>query len=197
MKSLPKEKQLGSNAKKGVAYCDKLFQFEKQFSLLTPENRSKEREQLSKPLMDQFFYWIGALNALPNSLLGKAAHYAQSQRKYLERYLLDERLEISNNRAERSVKPIVVGRKSWLFNNTSNGARTSSIYYSLVVTAIENSLNPFEYLMWIFTNAPNLGKPGYVSAIEDFLPGSAKIPSKVFVPKPKETNTEKYAWEEY
>ena len=197
MKSLPKEKQLGSNAKKGVAYCDKLFQFEKQFSLLTPKNRSKEREQLSKPLMDQFFYWIGALNALPNSLLGKAAHYAQSQRKYLERYLLDERLEISNNRAERSVKPFVIGRKNWLFNNTPNGARASSIYYSLVVTAIENSLNPFEYLTWIFTNAPNLGKSGYVSAIEDFLPSSAKIPSKVFVPKPRETNTEKYAWEEY
>jgi transposase len=50
------------------------------------------------------------LNALPNTLLGKASHYAQSQRKYLERYLLDGRLEISNNRAERSIKPFVIGR---------------------------------------------------------------------------------------
>jgi len=38
--------------------------------------------------------------------------------------------------------------------------------------------------------------PGYVSAIEDFLPGSAKIPPKVFIPKPKGTEPEKYAWEE-
>lgn len=158
MKSLPKEKQSGSNAKKGVAYCDKLFQFEKQFSLLTPENHSKERERLSKPLMDEFFNWITALNALPNSLLGKAVHYAQSQRKYLERYLLDERLEISNNRAERSVKPFVIGRKNWLFNNTPNGARASSVYYRLVVTAIENGLNPFEYLTWIFTKKDMRGR---------------------------------------
>jgi len=70
------------------------------------------------------------------------------------------------------------------------------VYYSLVETARENGLNPFEYLSWIFTHAPNLGKPGYVSAIEDFLPGSAKIPQKVFIPKSKGTEPEKYAWEE-
>ncbi|HOV25734.1 MAG TPA: IS66 family transposase [Pseudobacteroides sp.] len=110
LKTLPKDKQADSNAAKGVAYCDKLFHFEKQLALLTPENRLKEREKLSRPLIDEFYDWIGHLNALPNTLLGKAAHYAQSQRKYLERYLLDGRLEISNNRAERSIKPFVIGR---------------------------------------------------------------------------------------
>jgi len=79
------------------------------------------------------------------------------------------------------------GRKNWIFNNTPNGARASAIYYSLVVSAKENGLNPFEYLSWIFTNAPNLGKLGYVSAIKDLLPGSGKIPQSVFVPKPKGT----------
>ena len=70
------------------------------------------------------------------------------------------------------------------------------MYYSLVVTAMENGLSPFEYLSWILTNAPNLGKPHYASAIEDFLPGSAKIPQKAFIPKPKRTEPEKCAWEE-
>ena len=196
LKTLPKDKQPDSNAAKGVAYCDKLFHFEKLFALLTPENRLKERERLSMPLIDEFYNWIEHLNALPNTLLGKAAYYAQSQRKYLGRYLLDGRLEVSNNRAERSIKPFVIGRKNWIFNNTPNGARASAVYYSLVVTARENGLNPFEYLSWIFTQAPNLGKPGYASAIEDFLPGSSKIPQKVFIPKPKETEPEKYAWEE-
>ena len=191
---MPKDKQSSSQAAKGVAYCDKLFHFEKQFSSFTPENRFKKRERLSKPLMYEFFNWIEHLNALPNTLLGKAVHYAKSQRKYLERYLLDGRLEISNNRAERSIKPFVIGRKNWLFSNTPDGAKASAVYYSIVVTALENGLNPFEYLSWILTNAPNLGKPGYASAIEDFLPGSAKIPQKVFIPKPKEP--EKYAWEE-
>ena len=131
-----------------------------------------------------------------SDLLGKAVHYANSQRKYLERYLLDGRLEISNNRAERSIKPFVIGRKNWLFANTPNGARASAIYYSLIVSARENGLNPFEYLTWIFTNAPNLGKAGYISEIKDFLPGSAALPEKVFTPQPGNASPEKYAWEE-
>jgi transposase len=196
MKALPKGKQAESNATKGVTYCDKLFHFEKQFASLAPDDRHKERERLSRPLIDEFYGWIGTLNALPNTYLGKAVQYAQSQRKYLERYLLDGRLEISNNRAERSIKPFVIGRKNWLFSNTPGGARASAVYYSIVETARENGLNPFEYLSWVFTQAPNLGKAGYVSTVEDLLPGSAKIPQKVFVPKPQSTEPEKYAWEE-
>ena len=72
----------------------------------------------------------------------------------------------------------------------------SAIYYSLVITAKENGLNPFEYLTWIFTNAPNMGKPGYVASIEEFLPGSASLPKKMFSPKPNDAKPEKYAWEE-
>ena len=109
-KTLPKEKQAGSNAAIGVAYCDKLFHFEKQFALLSLHDRHKERGRLSRPLFDQFYNWIEGIAALPNTLLGKAIHYAKSQRKYLARYLLDGRLEISNNRAERSIKPFVIGR---------------------------------------------------------------------------------------
>lgn len=196
MKTLPRDKQPDSNAAKGVAYCDRLFKLEKQFALLAPEERLKERERQSRPLVDKFYDWIGHLNALPQTLLGKAAYYAHSQRQYLERYLQDGRLEISNNRAERSIKPFVIGRKNWLFSNTPNGARASAVYYSLIVTARENGLNPFEYLSWIFTNAPNLGKPGYASAIEDLLPGSASLPQRVFIPKSKETKPAEYAWEE-
>lgn len=196
LKTLPKDKQADSNAAKGVSYCDRLFHLEKKFALLSPEDRFKERERLSRPLIDEFYNWIEHLNALPKTLLGKAAYYAQSQRKYLERYLLDGRLEISNNRAERSIRPFVIGRRNWLFSNTPNGARASAVYYSLVVTAKENGLNPFEYLAWIFTNAPNLGKSGYASTIEDLLPGSAALPQKVITPRLKETKPEKYAWEE-
>jgi transposase len=195
LKILPKDKQANSNASKGVEYCDKLFHLEKQFDKLTPENRFEERERLAKPLVDEFYSWVESLYTLPNSLLGKATYYAQSQRKYLEHYLLDGRLEISNNRAERSLKTFVIGRKNWLFANTPNGARASAIYYSLIVTALENGLNPFEYLAWIFTNAPNLGKPGYANDFKDFLPSSAALPERIFSPKPKDEK-EKCAWEE-
>jgi len=196
LKALQKDKQADSNAAKGVAYCDKLFHYEKQFASLTTEERLKERTRLSKPLMNEFFNWIGSLNVLPKTLVGQSVYYANSQRKYLERYLLDGRLEISNNRAERSIKPFVIGRKNWIFFNTPNGARASAIYYSLIVTAKENGLHPFEYLTWIFENAPNLGKLGYVSAIKDLLPGSSVLPKKVFSPKAEDAESEKHTWEE-
>ncbi|WP_200909662.1 IS66 family transposase [Pseudoalteromonas porphyrae] len=45
----------------------------------------------------------------------------------------DGRLSIDNNRAERAIKPFVIGRKNWLFSNTCNGAHASAILYSLIV----------------------------------------------------------------
>ena len=195
LKILPKEKKKDSSLSKGVEYCDKLFRYEREFALLPPKERLDRRQRLSKPLFDEFYDWMEGVGALPSSILGKAVYYARSQKKYIERYLTDGRLEISNNRAERSIKPFVIGRKNWLFSNTPAGARSSAIYYSLIVTAIENGLNPFEYLIWILTQMPNLGRPGYVTSVEELLPDSAVLPEKVFTPTPKK-GPEKYAWEE-
>ncbi len=195
-KALPKDRQKDSPAAKAVAYCDRLFDVEKTFARLSAIDRKKERDQVSKPLYDEFYNWLDTVNALPKSLLGKAVTYAKSQHKYLKNYLLDGRLEISNNRAERSIKPFVIGRKNWLFSNTPNGAKASAIYYSLIITAIENRLNPYEYLTWVLTNMPNLGKPGYASSIDDLLPGSKSLPQKVYTPTPRKKEAYEYAWEE-
>jgi len=196
LKALPKNKQSGSSAEKGVEYCDRLFLLERQFSSLSYDKRCLERGRLSKPLLNEFYIWVEGLSPLPKSLLGKAVYYAKSQRKYIERYLLDGRLEISNNRAERSIKTFVIGRKNWLFSNTTNGAKASAIYYSLVVSAIENGLNPFEYLAWIFTNAPNMDKGGYVDSFKDFIPGSKAIPKQLFTPIPEQKKKATHPWEE-
>ena len=61
-----------------------------------------------------------------------AAGYVLEQRKYLQNYLLDGRLRISNNRSERSIKPFVIGRKNFLFANTARGAQANAVMYSLV-----------------------------------------------------------------
>lgn len=195
-KTLPKEKRDGSNAAKGVAYCDKLFALERQYADLSPEDRLKERERRSRPVLNEFYTWIDTLTGLPKSLLGASVSYAKSQRKYIERYLLDGRLEISNNRAERSIKTLVIGRKNWLFSNVPGGARASAVYYSLIVTARENNLNPFAYLAWIFHNAPNLGKAGYVATIGELIPDSSALPNQIYTPLPKSAEPKTYAWEE-
>ena len=112
------------------------------------------------------------LGALPKSLLGQAAHYAISQRQYLENLFLDGRLEISNNRCERSVKPFVQGRKLWLFSNTPDGATASSVMYSIIETAKENGLHPFHYLKFLLENLPN----STTDNIESLLPWSKNLP---------------------
>jgi len=139
-KTIPEDKRDGSNAERGLVYCNLLFAFEDEFRDLTPEDRYKMRLKYSKPVSDDFFAWVGTLNALPKSLLGEAVNYAINQREYLENVWLDGRLELSNNRAERSIKPFVTGRKNWLFSNTPNGAEASSIIYSIVETAKANSI---------------------------------------------------------
>jgi len=88
--------------------------------------------------------------------LGKAVSYALNQRVYLERYLLDGRLEASNNRAERCIKPFVINRKNFLFANTPRGAQASAVMSSIIETAKENNIDPFKYLVYIFKIAPNL-----------------------------------------
>ena len=60
--------------------------------------------------------------------------------EYLKRYLENGKLEIDNNRAERSIKPFVIGRKNFLFANTESGARGSAVIYSIIETAKEKIL---------------------------------------------------------
>ena len=54
------------------------------------------------------------------------------------------------------IKVTVIGRKNWLFANTSRGAKASAVIYSVIETAKENGLKPYEYLAHVFRMAPNL-----------------------------------------
>jgi len=160
LKSLPEYNKPGSIAMRGKAYCDALFALERECADMTFEQRQEARQTRSKSVMDEFFSWVedsrGSIYATPRSVTGKALAYALGERKYLENVLLDGRLELSNNRAERSIRPFTIGRKNWIFSNSERGATASSIIYSIVETAKENSLKPYDYLKYIFETAPNI-----------------------------------------
>ena len=170
MKTLPLKDRESSDILRGKRFCDKLFEIERRFTELSPEERLKKRQELSKPVLEQFFTWLISLRATPKTPIGVAVRYALGQRKYLERFLLDGRLEISNNRAERSIKPFVIDRKNFLFCNTPRGAKASAVMFSIIETAKENNLNPFEYLVYIFKNAPNLDIRNDSVALTRLLP---------------------------
>ncbi len=85
-------------------------------------------------------------------------NYSLNQRKQLETTLLDSRLELTNNLAERAIKPFVVGRKNWLFADTDKGADASARCYSIIESAKLNGLNVFAYLSHLLTELPKLGE---------------------------------------
>ena len=183
LKSLPPKERNGSNPQIGKQLCDKLFELEKAYADLVPEVRYKNRLKFSKPVVDELYAWASSLNAIPKSGLGKAVYYLLSQRKYLENFLLDGRLELSNNRAERSIKPFVIDRKNFLFANTPRGAKASAIMFSLIETAKENGLNPFKYLTYIFKHAPNMedlrvDKEAVRCFFPEFVPKAIKASSR-------------------
>ena len=175
LQTLPKEMQKDSPAAIGECYCSRLFKLEQAFAELTPEERYEKRLEQEKPVLDALLSWANETQAktAPKSALGRAIHYLLEQCPYLTRYLEDGRLELSNNRAERSIKPFVMGRKNWLFANTPGGAQASAVTYSLIETAKENGLDPYRYLLWVLQNAPQLSETDEAWA-EKLLPTNAQ-----------------------
>lgn len=184
---LPKEERTNgtSATAKGLAYCNHLFEIKRELKELSPEERKAERLAHSVPVLNEFHAWLTKQSTLmlPKSAFGKAVTYCLNQWDKLQGYLLDGRLEIDNNRAERAIKPFVIGRKNWLFSNTPRGARTSAILYSIVETAKENGLKPFNYITYLLERMPNLdlGEPGVLDSLmpwSESLPASFRTPQK-------------------
>lgn len=169
---LNKKDGANQNAAKAVGYFTKLFKTEDALAKKSVEERYQKRLELEKPILDELFAWAEKLYVTPKSKLGEAVTYLLNQKKYLYNYLLDGRLEYSNNRAERSVKPFVIARKNFLFANTAFGAEGSSIIFSLIETAKENKLDPYRYLTHVLCLAPNLDQSNPAWA-EQLLPENA------------------------
>ena len=171
LKSLSKGKAKNSAAYQGLSYCNQLFEIEQKLAKASPEERYTERQKRVKPVLDAMLAWANSRTAAPNSALGKALHYLREQWPYLTNYLRDGRLEISNNRAERSIKPFVIDRKNFLFANTPGGAQGSAVIFSLIQTAIENGLDPWRYLTWLMQMASQI--PAKQLDTTSLLPWSA------------------------
>ena len=85
-------------------------------------------------MLGAYWLWLKTLEAVPGSKLVEAVTYAQNQKPYLSAFLDHGEVDISNNFAENAIRPFVVGRKNWLFSDTTKGAQSSVIVYTLVET---------------------------------------------------------------
>jgi transposase len=115
---------------------------------LDPPARKALREEQSRKLLDELFDWmmITRPKLLDKGAMAKAIDYCLHLRMALYRFLDDGRLEAENNRAERALRPIAVGRKNWIFFQQETGGETAAVLYTLVRTCHEIGISPREYL---------------------------------------------------
>jgi len=157
--AIPKgsEKDLANPAVQGMAYCDKLFSYERRYREegLSYEQRHKRRLKDEKPVVEAFIKWLGQQKASATSnKFNKALTYTRNRQNILMTYLEDGRCSLSNNMSENSIRPVVVGRKNWLFSDTMDGAEASMGIYTIVEMAKLHGLDPYKYMKYILGQRP-------------------------------------------
>lgn len=169
--------EASTNANIALDYIGRLYAIEREMrerdTPPTPLERLEVRQQKSMPIMVAFKAWLDNLAPalLPESKLGKAVHYALGQWPKLQVFLADAIVPLDNNRCENAIRPFVVGRKSWLFCDTTGGAAASARLYSIVESAKANGIEPHAYLTHLFTGLPAAST---VDQFEALLPWNVK-----------------------
>ncbi len=154
-----------------LSYIQKLYAIEKKTKDLPASQRYEIRQKDSIPILESFHSWLdkAAAKLLPQSPMGKAVSYALKQWVYLKRYVEDGDYPIDNNRVEREIRPVAIGRKAWLFADTQSGANASATLFSIMLTCRANGVEPYAYLRHVLTELPQREQGCDVS---DLLPYS-------------------------
>ena len=170
----------GSKGAEGREYVNLLFKVEDEIKDLPYEEKKQKRQDASRPILDAFWSWVEKTSAMytTNEKLTQALGYCQNQRKYLETYLEDGRLPVSNNYCEANIKPFATARRAWLFADTPKGAFANGVLYTLVESARANELDVYEYLKYLLTETPNNNHLEDPSVIDSLLPWSKELPEQ-------------------
>ena len=131
-----------------VRRIDALFEIERGINGQSPEGRRAVRQELSAPLVADLETWMRAQRAKLSrgNDVAKAMDYMLKRWTAFTRFLDDGRICLSNNAAERAVRGIALGRKSWLFCGSDRGGERAAVMYSLIVTAKMNDVDPQAWL---------------------------------------------------
>jgi transposase len=135
-------------ALEAVRRIDELFEIERAINGQSPERRKAVRQELSAPLVANLEAWMRQQRAKLSrgSDVAKAMDYMLKRWIAFTRFLDDGRICLSNNAAERGVRGIALGRKSWLFCGSDRGGERAAVMYSLIVTAKMNDIDPQAWL---------------------------------------------------
>jgi hypothetical protein len=135
-------------ALEAVRRIDALFEIERSINGQSAERRRAVRQELSAPLVADLESWLRQQRAKLSrgTDLAKAMDYMLKRWPAFTRFLDDGRICLSNNAAERALRGIALGRKSWLFAGSDRGGQRAAVMYSLIVTAKLNDVDPQAWL---------------------------------------------------
>ena len=155
-------------AKEALARIAALFQIEAEIKGRAPEERRAVRQERTLPrLADLKDVLERALTSISRkSGLALAIRYSLSRWPALGRFTGDGRLEMTNNSAERAIRPLALGRKNYLFAGSDSGGCRAAILYTLIQTTLLNGLDPEAYLRAVLARIAD--HP--INRIDDLLP---------------------------
>jgi len=135
-------------ALEAVRRIDALFEIERAINGKSAAERRAVRQELSQPLIADLEVWMREARAKlsRSSDVAKAMDYMLKRWPAFTRFLDDGRICLSNNAAERALRGIALGRKSWLFAGSDRGGQRAAAMYSLIVTAKMNDIDPQAWL---------------------------------------------------
>jgi len=145
-----------------------LFDIERVAADVSEIERRDLRQRLAMPKFAMLKKWLDENKHFvpPKSKLGEAISYTLNRWLALLVYIDLPFVDISNNASERSIKPLVLSRRNWLFTGSEEGGHTAATMMSLMETCKRLGINPFEYMKDLLTRFPS----AKTSEIDDFLP---------------------------
>ncbi|SOB78105.1 Transposase [Marinobacter sp. LV10R510-11A] len=163
-----------SKADVALSHINKLYAIERKIKALSVAERYGIRQELSVPRLKTLKTWLeaNAGKVAKGTLTRTAMDYTLNQWPTLVGYCERGDLQISNVLAENAIRPFAVGRKAWLFADTSQGARASATCYSLVETAKANKLEPSVYIQHVLER---IADADTLEKLEALLPWNVKL----------------------
>jgi len=142
----------------GLKMIKRLYKYERAYKErgLTNDQRHEARQKEVKPYMEKIKKWCEKKqpSVLKTSDVGNAINYFITEYDELSGFLKSGRYEIDNGWVERMIRKFAIGRNSWMFSDTVEGAHASSILYSFAITAKANDKDPFKAMTEVFERIP-------------------------------------------
>jgi transposase len=137
-------------ALEGLRKISAIFAIERQSALDgdNAEQRRRRRQEQTRPVLDDLRLWLDDKRGStpPRTPLGQALGYLHRQWRRLELFIEDGNIEATNNRRERELRRLILGRKNWLFTWLDDGGKRVATILSIIATCITHDVDPRAYL---------------------------------------------------